>query len=61
MDQNINDLRISTKGENFYIVINTWLIDVAVNNAWSIYRKMGNDCSQLKFIKHYIVEVIWKF
>ena len=57
MDQNVNNLRISIRGKKFYMVIITWLIDVAVNNAWSIYRKMGNDCSQLKF-KRYIVEVL---
>ena len=57
MDQNVNNLRISIRGKKFYIVIITWLIDVAVNNAWSIYRKMGNDCSQIKF-KRYIMEVL---
>ena len=57
MDQNVNNLRIAIRGKKFYFPIFTWLLDVSVNNAWSIFRKCGHGMSQLDF-KRRIVEVL---
>ena len=56
MDQN-NNLRIAKRGKKFYFPIFTWLLDVSVNNTWSIYRKCGHEITQMDF-KRKIVEVL---
>lgn len=38
LDQNVNNHRIGYRGKTWWSAIFTWLIDVAVNNAWQLQR-----------------------
>ena len=39
MDQNVNTLRVAIRGKKWYSSIITYFLDVAVNNAWQLYRE----------------------
>lgn len=49
MDQNVNVYRIGIRGKKWWWPIFTWLVDVAIENAWQLSRLAGNKSSQLKF------------
>ena len=39
------------RGKRFYFPVFTWLVDVAINNAWALHRQVGGDLSDLQFRK----------
>ena len=56
-NQNVRSLRINIRGKKWWFCIFTWLIDVAVQNAWLLARRCGNNMPQLQF-RHDIVRDI---
>ena len=49
MGQNVNKYRISIHQKKTYWHVFTWLLDVAVQNAWNLFREAGGDISLLRF------------
>lgn len=49
MDENINRHRIAIRGKKWWWPIFTWLLDVAVQNAWQIHRSAGSTFTALQF------------
>ena len=49
MNQNVNKYRIRVQGKKFYWHVFTWLLDVAVGNAWSLHRQIGGGMDLLEF------------
>ena len=49
MNQNVNLYRIGVHGKKFYFPVFTWLVDVAMNNAWALHRQVEGDLSGLHF------------
>lgn len=49
MDQNVNNYRIGARGKKWWYSIFTWVVYVAVQNAWHLHRKHGGKISQLEF------------
>lgn len=49
MDQDIARNRISIRGKKWYWPLLTWLIDAAVQNAWTLYKCSGRKMTNLKF------------
>lgn len=49
MDNNISCYRIGIHSKKLYWPIFTYLLDVAIQNAWTLYRKSGRKITQLKF------------
>jgi len=49
MDKNQNRYRISLCGKKWWWCLFTWLIDVALQNAWILHKKSGVILSQLEF------------
>lgn len=49
MDQNISQYRISIRSKKWYWAILSWLIDMAVQNAWLLRKFSGNLQPQLAF------------
>lgn len=59
MDQNVGQYRIQIRNRKWYWSLFTWLIDISIQNAWCLYRKSGNQISQLDF-RRTIVQVYLK-
>lgn len=49
MDENLSRYRIGIRSKKWWWSIFTWLIDVAVTNAWQIHKKSGGKLTQLEF------------
>lgn len=49
MDQDLARHRISIKGKKWYWPLLTWLIDAAIQNAWTLYKCSGRKLTNLKF------------
>lgn len=49
MDQDLARHRISIKGKKWYWPLLTWLIDAAIQNAWTLYKCSGRKMTNLKF------------
>lgn len=49
MDQNINAYRVSIRGKKWWWCLFTWMLDVAVQNAWLLARKKNPKLTQLNF------------
>ena len=49
MDANVSQCRITLHGKRWYFPIFLELIDIAVNNAWLLYRITGNKIDQNSF------------
>ncbi|XP_055551627.1 piggyBac transposable element-derived protein 3-like isoform X1 [Wyeomyia smithii] len=49
MDQNVAHLRISYRGKKWWFPIFAWLIDVCVQNAWQLHRRVNPTTTQLQF------------
>lgn len=49
MDENITRHRISIRSKKWWWSIFTWLLDVAIVNAWTVQRKAGLNLTQLEF------------
>lgn len=54
-DQNLHHCRISIGGKKWYWSIVTWLLDMSLNNAWQLHRKMGGGLSLLKFRREVVI------
>lgn len=48
-DQNISLYRVALRGKKWYFSLISHCIDMAVHNAWQLYRIHGGDLDQLKF------------
>lgn len=49
MDECIATYRIGIRSKKWYWSIFTWILDVAINNAWLLYRKNYPKTSNLEF------------
>uniref|UniRef100_A0A0P4W9A4 PiggyBac transposable element-derived protein domain-containing protein n=1 Tax=Scylla olivacea TaxID=85551 RepID=A0A0P4W9A4_SCYOL len=49
MDQNINKYRISIKSKKWWWSLFTWMLDMAVHNAWQLSKGQGSALTQLQF------------
>lgn len=49
MDENINRRRVAIRGKKWWWPIFTWLLDVAVLNAWQIHKSVGSAFTSLEF------------
>lgn len=49
MDQDIGRNRINIRGKKWYWPLLTWLIDAAINNAWTLYKNSGRKMTNFKF------------
>lgn len=49
MDQDLARNRISIRGKKWYWPLLTWLIDAAVQNAWTLYKCTGKKITNLQF------------
>ncbi|KAL4125910.1 hypothetical protein QTP88_010147 [Uroleucon formosanum] len=61
MDQNIATYRISIRGKKWWWPIFTWLIDVSVNNAWVLQRKVKPNMPQLQFRREIVRNLLLKY
>lgn len=48
-DQNISLYRIAIRGKKWYFSLITHCIDLAIQNAWQLYRNDGGKMDQLSF------------
>lgn len=55
MDQNVNKYRINIRTKKWWYPFFSWGIDVTLQNAWLLYRNMGNNIDLLAF-KRIIVQ-----
>lgn len=58
MDNHINTYRISIRGKKWWHCIFTWLFDVAMSNAWLIYRRKSPATSQLAFRRQVVRDML---
>lgn len=49
MDQNVSLYRIGIHGKKWWSTIFTWMIDVAIENAWQLHRVANPEMRQLDF------------
>ncbi|XP_037035193.1 piggyBac transposable element-derived protein 2-like [Bradysia coprophila] len=49
MDQDLARNRIGIRGKKWYWPLLTWLIDAAVQNAWTLYKCTGKKATSLQF------------
>lgn len=61
MDQNINAYRIAVRGKKWWWPLFTWLIDVAVQNAWLLARCTGKDMDQLTFRRDLVMAYLLRY
>lgn len=59
LDQNVSEYRINIRNKKWYWAILSWLLDVAIHNAWLIARRSGKKVNQLEFRRE-IVQVYLK-
>lgn len=60
-DQNMSLYRVSTRGKKWYFPLVSHCIDMAVNNAWLLYRKQGGTIGQLEFRRIIAVSILEKY
>lgn len=49
MDENISRYRIALRGKKWWWCLFTWLVDATIQNSWFLFRKAGNNLTQLQF------------
>jgi len=49
MDEDIARYRVGIRGKKWWWPIFTWLLDVAINNAWVLSKKSGSNFTKLEF------------
>lgn len=49
MDENVSRYRISIRSKKWWWCLFTWLLDVAIENAWTLHKKAGHKMTQLQF------------
>lgn len=50
MDSNVNLYRISVRGKKWYSALISYALDVALHNAWQLYKLADNDKKQLDLL-----------
>ena len=61
MDQNINKYRISVKSKKWWWSLFTWMLDMAVHNAWQLSKGQGSALTQLQFRREIAVCYLHQF
>jgi hypothetical protein len=61
MDENIARHRIGIRGKKWWWSLFTWLIDVAITNAWRLHVKSGHNSTQLEFRRSIVQEYLTRF
>ncbi|KAL4132168.1 hypothetical protein QTP88_009375 [Uroleucon formosanum] len=61
MDQNISTYRIGIRGKKWWWPIFTWLIDMCINNAWILQKKVKPNISQLQFRREIVRMLLTKY
>lgn len=54
MDENIAQYRISLRSKKWWWCLFTWMLDLAMHNAWILCKKAGNQMPQLDFRRHVV-------
>ena len=58
MDQNVSMYRTNIKGKKWYFPIFSWLIDVAIQNAWLLHRGIHRNCPLLEFRRRIALSIL---
>lgn len=58
MDNNISNYRINIRGNRYYFPIFLWILDVAMNNAWTLSRKYGLTFDNLEFRRKVVENIL---
>lgn len=61
MDENVARHRIGFRGKKWWWSIFTWLIDVALTNAWRLNKNAGKNSTFLEFRRSIIQEYLIRF
>ena len=61
MDQNVNRYRVHIRNKKWYFSIFTWLIDVAIQNAWCLLRQTGGNMTSLRFRRRIAMSYLQRF
>ena len=61
MGQNVNNYRIGIRGKKWWWCLFTWLLDVAIQNAWQLARLRGNNVDQLSFRREVAMSYLLRF
>lgn len=61
MDENISRYRIALRGKKWWWCIFTWMVDATIQNAWIVYKKAGNQCTQLEFRRDIVETYLTKY
>lgn len=61
MDEDIARYRVGIRGKKWWWPIFTWLLDVAINNAWVLSKKSGSTYTKLEFKREIASTYISKF
>lgn len=61
MDENVARHRIGIRGKKWWWSIFTWLIDVALTNAWRLYKNSGKNSTLLEFRRSIVQEYLIRF
>ena len=61
MDNHVNTYRISIRGKKWWNCIFSWLFDVAMSNAWLMYRRNHSTISQLSFRRQVVRDLFLKY
>lgn len=57
-DQNVNAYRVSIRGKKWWWPLFTWMLDVAVQNAWQLARKHNPNLVQLQYRRNLAMEYL---
>lgn len=59
-DQSVNTYRIAIRGKKWWWVLFTYMLDLAMTNAWKLYLTSGQKMTQLEFtrciVRHYLLK-----
>jgi DNA excision repair protein ERCC-6 len=61
MDENVSLHRIGIRGKKWWWPIFTWIVDVAVCNAWMLSRAAGSSATQLEFRREIVQTYLHRY
>lgn len=62
MDQNIATYRIGVRGKKWWWPIFTWLLEIPMNNSWSLYKKVNSkQITQLDFRRELVLTYLQRY
>jgi len=61
MDQNVNNYCIGIRGKKWWWCLFTWLLDIAMQNAWQLARLKGTTVDQLSFRREVPISYLLRF